>query len=139
MTEPTSRNRDRLPGTSDPSGPCPRCSRPSNFGYPGSIELTFKGGVYAVGRAGGPERIASRRASVLECSYCRQRAAVVEAEHNDRGTPSWRGLHWWAIPGSTELDDDVPDDVIAAYAKGVAAAHSTSAPSPRRSDYPDQR
>src|SRR6266566_1734038 len=114
---PPARDPDRLPDSTDPSGPCPRCGRVSNFHPAASTPVTFEGALiqYPDGRT---ERTHIEQATVLECAGCRQGLVVVE-EQLVGGNPArlggrlsgpitWRGIHWWPSPGAGTLDPDVP-------------------------------
>jgi hypothetical protein len=128
----TSRDPDRLPDSSDPSGPCPPCGRPSNFELRGTAPVTFTIGVYAVGERG-DQRVWHQQLAVLECAYCQQNIVVIEEELHDgergkkSGRVSWRGIHWWPTPGGGTLGPDVPQMISRAYDEG-ARCLSASAP-----------
>jgi hypothetical protein len=68
------RNPDTLPDAADPSGPCPRCGRVSNFEVVQSIPVSFRSDIFFPGG----QRIPRQQVSVLECYGCRARTVVVE-------------------------------------------------------------
>ncbi len=116
---------DRLPDSTDPNGPCPRCGRVANFTLCGVAEVTFKHGMYASGKDGGYARIANQQAAILECSGCHDRIVVIEDQlvggrrGGGAGTITWEGVFWWPTPGAQRLGSDVPTDVAGAYDEGV--------------------
>ena len=95
------RDPDALPDSSDPSGPCPRCGRPSNFQIKGNGPLTYKPDVFTSRPDGGMARLPLERVSILECGYCQQGIVVIEEERvggvrgGKSGTAAWHGIHWW--------------------------------------------
>ncbi len=100
------RDPDSLPDSSDPSGPCPRCGRVSNFTVVNTVPVTFrKDGTYWTGPGGVPERPHDAHAAVLECNGCRDRIVVIEEElvggvrGGRAGARTYRGFHWWPTPG----------------------------------------
>jgi hypothetical protein len=119
---------DRLPDSDDPSGPCVRCGRTSNFEVLGSMPVTFDGST-AYPHQGGPYETWDEQVTALRCYGCRQVTVVVEEEwigdHRARegiksgGTINWRGIHWWPTPGSADLDESIPEEIRGAYAEGV--------------------
>lgn len=117
------RDPDRLPDSTDPSGPCPRCGRPSNFDVKGHAPLTFTS-EYLQGPTG-MERLHDQRLSVLECAYCQQNIVVVENQliggtrGGRGGAVTWEGIHWWPTPGAGALGSDVSARVASAYDEGV--------------------
>ncbi len=126
------RNPDSLPDSSDPSGPCPRCGRPSNFELRSYGDVTYHPTLMVSGRTGN-ERVPIERVVVLECSYCRQGIVVVEEERTggirggNSGRITWHGIHWWPTPGSGTLGPEVSTAVAEAYAEGTRAL-SAAAP-----------
>jgi hypothetical protein len=129
----SARDPDRLPDSSDPSGPCPRCGRPSNFILRGRFPVTYRTDVYLAAPVDGDRRLADQQLVVMECAYCQQNIVVIEDELHDgergkkSGRVSWRGIHWWPSPGGGTLGSDVPDSVSKAYDQGVRCL-SASAP-----------
>lgn len=125
-----SRDPDRLPDSTDPSGPCPRCGRPSNFSSIGNGPITYGSNYMQDGT--GYHRMAVERISILQCAYCQQNILVVEEEliggvRNGRGGDvTWRGIHWWPSPGAGSLGADVSTDVARAYDEGVRALHANA-------------
>ncbi len=117
---------DRLPDSSDPNGPCPRCGRVANFQPCGTADVTFRkdGGFVQYGD-GSYGRQANQRAAILECSGCRDRIVVIEDElvggrrGGRAGSVSWEGVYWWPTPGARSLGPAVPSDVATAYDEGV--------------------
>ncbi len=116
---------DRLPDSTDPNGPCPRCGRVANFQSCGVADVAFKHGVHAMNRRGTTERLTSQRVATLECSGCNERIVVIEDElvggqrGGHDGTITWEGVHWWPIPGAHSLGPSVPPKVASAYGEGV--------------------
>lgn len=121
------RDPDALPDSSDPSGPCPRCGRPSNFQIKGNGPLTYKPDVFTSRPDGGMARLPLERVSILECGYCQQGIVVIEEERvggvrgGKSGTAAWHGIHWWPTPGAGALGADVPSKVASAYDEAVRA------------------
>jgi len=125
-TDATSSDPDRLPDSTDPSGPCPRCGRVAHFSFVGAVDVTFrKDRTYAAKHDGTFERIANQRVSILECDGCHDRIVVIEDQLHDgkrgvsAGRITWEGFHWWPIPGGGILGDEVPSSVAEAYGEGV--------------------
>jgi Domain of unknown function (DUF4145) len=122
-------NPETLPDSADPSGPCPRCGRVSNFSYVASLPASF-GGTHQLGD-GSTERDALDRVSVLVCLGCHQPVVVVEerwvGDHPARegigrgGYESHRGIHWWPTPGATDLDEAIPQAIRDGYGEAVRA------------------
>jgi hypothetical protein len=119
---------DRLPDTDDPSGPCPRCGRASNFEVLGTLPVTFDGNT-ALPHDGPPYATWNEQVSALRCYGCKQVTVVVEEEWigdhpakdgvRSGGTINWRGIHWWPTPGSTDLDEAIPVTIRGAFGEGV--------------------
>jgi len=126
-------NPDIAPDSSDPSGPCPRCGRVSNFTILGSLPVSL-GGSYTIGQDGSREREVLDRVSALLCAGCGQATAVVEekwiGDHPARegigagGTTTYRGIHWWPPPTSADIDEAVPIGLREAYAEAMRALSS---------------
>lgn len=119
------RNPDRLPDSSDPSGPCPRCKRPSNFTFAGRIDVTFGSG-YTQDQLGNRRRDVNEQVTVFLCAYCQQNIVVIEERltggrrDGRAGAITWKGIHWWPTPGSgTSFGPEVPTSVTDAYDEGV--------------------
>jgi len=117
---------ERLPDSTDPNGPCPRCGRIANFSVFGTAEVTFRNdGTHLMERDGSFTRVATQRASILECHGCKDRIVVVEDElvggHRGgrSGNITWEGIYWWPTPGGQGLEAEVPDQVAEAYGEGV--------------------
>lgn len=125
MAEDRTQDPDRLPDSTDPNGPCPRCGRVANFQSCGVADVTFKHGGYAMNSDGTRDRLASQRVAILECSGCNDRIVVVEdqlvgGQRGSRGgTVAWEGAHWWPTPGAQSLGSSVPPNVADAYGEGV--------------------
>lgn len=121
----TDRDPDRLPDSSDPSGPCPRCGRASNFTTRQIAPVTYQTGLYMEGLDGRSHRIPDEQLAVMECAYCQQNIVVIEEMLHDgqrdkqAGRISWRGIHWWPTPGGGSLGPDVPQTISQAYGEGV--------------------
>lgn len=121
-------NPDTAPDSSDPSGPCPRCGRVSNFSVLGSLPISF-GDTYTLD--GTPERDDLDRVSALLCAGCGQASAVVEekwiADHPARegigigGTITYHGVHWWPPPSSADLDESIPGGLREGYGEALRA------------------
>lgn len=125
-TDESPHDPDSLPDSSDPSGPCPRCGRASNFSGVDSVPVTFvKDGRYAVMPGGEHHRLDEERVTILECQGCRDRVVVVEEKltggrrDGDRGAVTYRGFHWWPTPGGSSPGPDVPDSVADAFSEGM--------------------
>lgn len=117
-----SSGKDALPDSIDQSGPCPRCSRYSQFSNASmkSQPLTF---VEPDSKQNLLERV-----TVLLCHGCGQGVLVVEeayvggvAVRNGAGSGfvQWRGIFWWPSPGMQTSDPDVPARVGDVVAEGV--------------------
>ena len=112
---------DRLPDSSDPNGPCPRCGRVAHFRSLGSAPLTYRTDVFA----SGGERLPNQRASILECDACNLGIVVVEDEYvggvrgGNAGPVAWHGIYWWPTPGSVSFGAEVPSSVAGAYGEGL--------------------
>jgi hypothetical protein len=111
-------NPDTLPDSSDPTGPCPRCGRTSNFSYNGAYATKID----AVPGAG---QLVTEQVVVMTCMGCQEGTTVVE-EREDGGT--YRGVHWWPPPGAFSLDPAVPKTIRSAYDGGM---HCLGAHCPR--------
>jgi len=115
------RDPDRLPTSTDPTGPCPRCGRTSNFTNPiGPFPVTFTQRYSDPPGAGRPSM---EQVVVLECPGCRQCTVVVERDVGPPGAPvrNLEGIHWWPAPGAADLDPDVPEPVASAFSEGMRA------------------
>jgi Domain of unknown function (DUF4145) len=119
MPEP---DPDRLPTSSDPSGPCPRCGRLSNFGLRVTHPVTVDRSQPII--QGTPYPPVTEQVAVLECMGrgCGQLVLVVERIVTP-GNPSsvHEGIHWWPAPGAADLDPDIPKPVAAAFSEGMRA------------------
>jgi hypothetical protein len=101
---------DALPDSGDLSGPCPRCGRVAAFAAAGaSIHI----------KADGSEQV-----SALRCMGCNDAIVVVEriGQPPSPGQPAvYEGMHWWPMPGSADLDADIPPGIGSAYSEGLRA------------------
>jgi len=123
-------NPETLPDSRDPSGPCPRCGRISNFHHVGDLPVSFGTG-YTMSHDGTRRPEELDRVSVLVCLGCHQGTTVIEeqwvGDHPARqgigtgGTITWRGVHWWPVPGSADLDEAIPPALRAAYQEATRA------------------
>jgi hypothetical protein len=121
-------NPNNPPDSYDPTGTCPRCGLASNFRNLGSIPVTFDLKLGTAERDGSWEPMTLERASALQCYGCRQAVVVVEeewiGEHPAReraggGTVTFRGIHWWPMPGAANLDASIPQAVADCFSEGV--------------------
>jgi Domain of unknown function (DUF4145) len=116
------RDPDRLPTSTDPSGPCPRCGRLSNFGFRTSHPVTFDRSQPIVQGTSYPP--VTEQMAVLECMgrSCGQCVVVIE-QFVTPGSPSGgvQGIHWWPAPGAADLDPDIPEPVASAFSEGMRA------------------
>jgi hypothetical protein len=103
-------NPDTLPDSSDPSGPCPRCGRTSNFNV-GAIGATRTGQFPHIGGVVPVERVI-----VATCMGCGEGTTVVEVTEDGQ---TFHGLHWWPPPGAFDLDPAVPETIRSAYDEGM--------------------
>lgn len=112
---------DSLPDSDDPTGPCPRCGRPSNFTPLGWVPVSFREDVFAAERGGGYTRLEAERVTVLECAYCRQGTVVVERQSVAAGPISWTGIHWWPPNSAATTLKAAPVAVAEAFGEGLRA------------------
>ena len=90
---------DTLPDSSDPSGPCPRCGRISNFTiHPNTFPLLFSNGW-------------AEQAVMLTCMGCQRTTVVIEQRTGGRlgGRPLVAGPRCWA-PSRLFEDDRCDHD-----------------------------
>lgn len=127
------RDSDSLPDSSDPSGPCPRCGRVSNFTEVGSGPVTYTpDGGYSIDPNGEQHRLYDEQVTILECNGCRNCVVVIEEQliggvrGGKSGQVSYRGFHWWPPPSRGTLGRDVPDRIAEAYAEGVRCLSANS-------------
>lgn len=120
-------NPDKPPDSGDPSGPCPRCGRTSNFRVAGSYPLTYGGG-YSITADGHHEPNVLEQVTALYCYGCQHGVAVVEEQTiggipkrlgGRSGTVSWRGFHWWPPAMTAALDDSIPHNIQGAFTEGA--------------------
>lgn len=132
--EPLPDPHDGPPDGSHLSGLCPRCERLSSFQVLGSIPLTFDGG-YLLGHGGSRTPTYYEQMTVLICRHCEQGVSVVEEQLHDgksrdeggrTGVITWRGIHWWPLPGAA-AHPAVPTAIASAFEEAVVA-HSANCP-----------
>jgi Domain of unknown function (DUF4145) len=121
--EPLPSAHDGPPDSYRPSGLCPRCDKQSSFDCSGSLPITFDGGIL-VSHGGASQLTFDERATGFVCRHCHQGFVVVESKWhgeyerrkhpNEYGEESWRGHHWWPVPGAV-LHESVPEPVRDAY------------------------
>ena len=121
--EPLPEAHDGPPDSYRPSGLCPRCDKQSSFDATGHLPITFDGGT-AHPSYGQPYATFDERATGFVCRHCRQGFVVVESEWrggtlrrenpNNYGAITWRGHHWWPVPGAV-LHESVPAPVRSAF------------------------
>jgi hypothetical protein len=121
--EPLPASNDGPPDSHRPSGLCPRCDKQSSFETTGHLPITFDGGMLQPFH-GEPHATFDERATGFVCRHCRQGFVVVESEwrggtlkrdnQHNYGDVTWRGHHWWPVPGAV-LHDSVPAPVRSAF------------------------
>lgn len=97
-------NPDTLPTPFDPTGPCPRCGRVSNFRPTAGGVLTQR----ATEQGGNAP---DEQLYTLTCLGCHQGTAIII-----RGQ---RGIHWYPAPGAGQLDPQVNEGVASCYDEGM--------------------
>jgi hypothetical protein len=102
-------NPDTLPTPNDPSGPCPRCGRISNFSSPHSALLRQ----WPESGYMGP---LVEMMSVLTCNGCGEGSVVVTKDHGGRNLEL---LHIYPAPGAGILDRQVNRGVASTYDEGA--------------------
>jgi len=112
MEVAVTRNPESLPDSSDLGGPCPRCGRIAAFGWNGSITAL---------KPDGSERVIG-----VQCMGCSDSVVVVERvvqppEPSIGRSAVYEGIHWWPLPGLSDLDPDVPPEISSAYSEGTRA------------------
>ena len=122
--EPLPEANDGPPDSHRPSGLCPRCDKQSSFETTGHLPITFDGGIAHPPRDQAPYATFDERATGFVCRHCRQGFVVVESEwrggtlkrdnQHNYGDVTWRGHHWWPVPGAV-LHDSVPAPVRSAF------------------------
>lgn len=102
-------NPESLPDSADRGGPCPRCGRLTAFQHLGSSPTLKPDG--------------SERVITLQCMGCQDSIVVVErmVPQPNGQTAVYEGIHWWPLPGSGDLDPDIPPQVGSAYSEGMRA------------------
>ncbi len=120
--EPLPEAHDGPPDSHRPSGLCPRCDKQSSFESIGSFPITFDGG--QIISTNSPTATYDERATGFICRHCHQGFVVVESEWcgelpkrgnpKNYGTITWRGHHWWPVPGAV-LHESVPETVRSAF------------------------
>lgn len=117
--EPLPEPNDGPPDSHLGNGLCPRCERLSSFQVLGSLPVTF-GDTYSVDRDGTRTPRHTDQVSALLCRHCNQATVVVEEERlvREEGRAgqliTWRGVHWWPVPGAN-LPKDVPESIGDAF------------------------
>jgi Domain of unknown function (DUF4145) len=121
--EPLPEAHDGPPDSSRPGGLCPRCNKQSSFEITGHLPITYDGGM-AHPPQGNAYLTFDEQATGFVCRHCRQGFVVIESQWvgdqpkrtaaKPSGTLSWRGYHWWPVPGAI-LDDCVPATVCSAF------------------------
>jgi hypothetical protein len=100
-------NPDTLPTSEDPTGPCPRCGRVSNFVEEASWVI------------GTEDNSPSwQRAITLRCMGCQASTVVITESLEGSGGP-WNAVSWWPIPGAGQLDAAVNVAVASSYDEGM--------------------
>src|SRR6266540_1232247 len=94
------RDPDTPPDSSDPTGPCPRCGRVSNFSVEGSAPVTFLTGVHVMTQEGRTERDDLQRA--FSCAPV-ARSASWWSITNPTATTEWRKVCTTAARSTTEV------------------------------------
>ena len=126
--EPLPERHEGLPDTEHPGELCPRCDKQSSFDCSQALPLSSDGR-YLIGRGEDPMPTSHERAVVLVCRNCGQGVLVLEEqwtgdhrsiEHRGGGVITWRGFHWWPLPG-TSLHKAVPGAVRGAFEEAVTA------------------
>ncbi len=108
------RNPDTLPDSSDPSGPCPRCGRVSNFNQEGTHWLIlgeFDRSHAQVGRQ------PLEQVKTLYCQGCGDGTVVIERRPDT--SSQFSGVFWWPLPGVGVSDPSVPTAVAETFDEGV--------------------
>jgi hypothetical protein len=135
--EPVPLPHEGPPDSTHPSGLCPRCDRLSSFEAIGTIPFTFDGGVM-LEPTGGRTPTHYEQVTVFICRHCHQGVSVVEEQLADgvsrrdggrTGEITWRGVHWWPLPGTT-AHPAVPAEIASAFGE---AQLTLSANCPRAS------
>jgi hypothetical protein len=97
------RDPERLPTSTDPNGPCPRCGHLSNFSLRVTHPVTF---TQRWPNPGNGIRPWTEQVAVVECmgTGCGQAAVVVERKVSPDGhAMQFEGLHWWPAPTAGRL------------------------------------
>lgn len=124
--EPLPVEHEGPPDTYRPYGLCPRCGKQSSFKAIGTVPVTFDGS-YMLERDGREIPGTQDQVSVLLCRNCGQGVAVVEEKwvgeeaarkQKTGGMVTFRGIHWWPLPGAV-VQPDVPPAIASAYAEAV--------------------
>lgn len=128
------RDPDALPSSTDPSGPCTRCGRNSNFTLVGTAPVTYQtDGAHALGQGGERSRLWDEQVAIMECNGYRDCMVVIEEQlvggvrGGGAGTVTYRGVLWWPTSGASTFGPDVPQSVADEYAE-AARCLSASAP-----------
>jgi hypothetical protein len=111
---------DQLPDIQSQKGRCPHCDHLSNFVVrEGPLPVKYD----PEGQAGTVERV-----GVLHCPGCNKGTVVIEEAVVERPgsegqavVTGWRAVHWWPVPGASQLDSDIPEPVASAFSEGMRA------------------
>jgi hypothetical protein len=125
--KPVPTDPDRLPDSTDPSGPCSRCGRVSNFEAIASVPVTFdrSSGMILRDERGGYELDHHQQVSVLQCRGCGDCVVTVEdklvggVRGGQSGYVSWEGIFWWPPAGARTVGQDVPAEIARSYDEGM--------------------
>jgi Domain of unknown function (DUF4145) len=113
------RNPDTLPTSGDPSGPCLRCGRTSNFNVVNSWPMLTLRDMAPPPRGGRPVSRDVELVTVLQCQGCTRQSVVVEAEIGDQH--GLKAVMWWPSDHVADVQSfaaTVPSDVLEAYSEG---------------------
>ncbi len=102
-------NPDTIPTPSDPSGPCPRCGRVSNFKLEEKSLSLRQFRRPSVGWV-------REQADLLTCNGCQETTVVVTERFGDR---EYGLVHVYPAPGAGLLDNQVNDRVASTYDEGM--------------------
>jgi hypothetical protein len=117
-SQPTGRDPDTLPTSTDPSGTCPRCGRAANFSLANLEPLRIVGIPPSPQGGSGGIRVVEQ-VTVLQCMGCEQKSVVIEAEIGNRTGRT--GVMWWPTDHLADLERvaGVPSEIVEAYSEGV--------------------
>ncbi|MDR3572433.1 MAG: DUF4145 domain-containing protein [Anaerolineaceae bacterium] len=115
------------PDTFHPSGLCPRCGKQSSFEIVGSLPVTLDYGSIGIRPDGKEIYDYIDQATALICRHCKQGVIVIEeqwiGDHPRKeglfgGTVTYRGIHWWPLPGAN-LSQDIPINIASAFEEAI--------------------